>query len=197
MEQVMALLSSRTSEPVADAAAERRDEPALVRTAAAGDPAAFARIVEAHHRRVFNFLFHLMRHRQDAEDVTQQTFLKAYHHLAGFDCARPLINWLLTIARRTALNHFRAARRWEHLPAEPVSGAPSPAHAAEQKDRAENLWERARRLLSPREFEALWLRFVEEMSTQETARIMGLTQIHVKVLVHRARQQLLKGETPS
>jgi RNA polymerase sigma-70 factor, ECF subfamily len=187
----------RADEPLPGPAAAPSDEAKLVRAAVAGDSQAFERIVHAHHRRVFNFLFHLTRHRHDAEDITQQTFIKAYHHLDSFDCARPLINWLLTIARRTALNHFRSAKRWEHMPVEPASGAPSPAHQAEQKDRAQNVWERARRVLSQREFEVLWLRFAEELSTQETARIMGLTQIHVKVLVHRARQHLLKGETSS
>jgi RNA polymerase sigma-70 factor, ECF subfamily len=186
--------ASRTDEPVPGPLAAACDEATLVRAAAGGDARAFEQIVHAHHRRVFNFLYHMTRHRHDAEDITQQTFVKAYHHLGTFDCARPLINWLLTIARRTALNHFRSAKRWEYMPVEPASGAPSPAHYAEQKDRADNLWTRARRVLSQREFEVLWLRFAEDLSTEETARVMGLTQIHVKVLVHRARQHLLKGE---
>lgn len=169
----------------------------LVRAAASGDAQAFEQLVRAHHRRVFYYLCNMVRHRQDAEDLTQQTFLKAFQHLGTFDCARPLINWLLTIARRTALNHFRDYKKWEHMPADVVSDAPSPARQLEHQDHAENLWARARRLLSPREFEVLWLRFSEEMSTKETARIMDLTQIHVKVLVHRARQQLLKGEIRS
>jgi RNA polymerase sigma-70 factor (ECF subfamily) len=67
----------------------------------------------------------------------------------------------------------------------------------EQTERTENLWARARRVLSAREFEILWLRFAEEMSVEETARITGLTKIHVKVLVHRARQRMLKGEVPA
>jgi len=183
-----------TGEPFPGSSATAWDEPTLVRAAANGDRAAFDAIVHAHHRRVFNFLYHLTRHRHDAEDITQQTFLKAYQHLDSFDCARPLINWLLTIARRTALNHFRSAKRWEYLPTEPASSTPTPAQQTEQKDRADHLWGRARRVLSEREFEVLWLRFAEELSTHETARVMGLTQIHVKVLVHRARQHLLKGE---
>ena len=188
------LSPSPPADAAAVAAAAACDEPALVRAAAGGDSRAFDAIVHSHYRRVYNFLYQLTRHRHDAEDLTQQTFVKAYAHLGGFDCARPLINWLLTIARRNALNHFRAAKRWQHLSEEPVSGSPSPAQQVEQKDRADNVWSRARRVLSQREFEVLWLRFAEELSTKEAARVMGLTQIHVKVLVHRARQQLLKGE---
>ena len=172
-------------------------EAEVVRAAASGDARAFDQLVETHHRRVLSYLCNMVRHRQDAEDLTQQTFLKAYRHLGTFDCARPLINWLLTIARRTALNHFRDHKKWEHMPADLESDVPSPARQVEHEDHAQSLWARARELLAPREFEVLWLRFSEEMSTKETARIMDLTQIHVKVLVHRARQQLLKADLRS
>mgnify|MGYP001556731497 FL=1 len=105
-----------------------------------------------------------------------------------------MINWLLTIARRTAINHFRDTKKWEVIPDAFASAEPSPARLLEQRDQSDSLWGRARRLLSQREFEIMWLRFGEELSTEETARVVGLTQIHVKVLIHRARQRLLKGE---
>jgi len=167
------------------------DEAALIREAAAGDSRAFGEIVRTHHCRVFNFLRQMTRHHQDAEDLTQQTFIKAHHHLARFDRSRPLINWLLTIARNTALNHFRDVKKWEQMPVEPAGHEPTPARHAEQKEQAENLWARARELLAPREFEVLWLRFAEDLSTRETAETVGLTETHVKVLVFRARQMLL------
>lgn len=184
----------RSDEPLPGARAELGDEAGVVRAAAGGDAHAFEQLVHLYHRRVLNFLYQMTRQRQDAEDLAQQTFVKAFLHIHRVDCERPIVNWLFTIARRTALNHFRSARKWEFVPSEIVSSEPSPARRLEHQDRAENLWARARRVLSQREFEALWLRFAEEMSTEETARIMGLTQIHVKVLVHRARQHLLKGE---
>lgn len=170
------------------------DEAATIRAAAGGDGRAFEQLVHAHSRRVLGYLTHLARNPHDAEDLTQQTFIKAYRNLDTFDCRRPLINWLLTIARHTAINHFRDTRKWEAAPDDLASSAPSPARMLEQSERADNLWARARRVLSEREFEVLWLRFGEERSTEETARIMGLGKIHVKVLVHRARHRLLKGE---
>ena len=172
------------------------DEAALVRDTLGADPRAFDEIVRRHGRRVYNFLHQFTRHHQDAEDLTQQTFVKAYQNLHRFDCSRPLINWLFTIAHRSALNHFRATKSWESVPEDAASEAPSPAHQTESRDGTENLWAHARRILSPREFEVLWLRFAEELSTEETARIAGLTQTHVKVLVYRARQQLMKGDIP-
>ncbi len=169
------------------------DEAALIRDAVGGSARAFEQIVRSHQHRVFSFIWQMTRQRQDAEDLTQQTFIKAYHHLAGFDPRRPLINWLLVIARRTALNHFRSAKKWEPVPPETASAEPSPARQAEDRDRSDSLWDRARTVLPPRQFEIMWLRFGEDLSTEETARIVGLTQVHVKVLVHRARQVLLKG----
>lgn len=171
------------------------EEAALVRAATEGSGRAFEALVNQHSRRLFNFLFQLTRHRQDAEDLTQRTFIKAYQSLARFDPERPLINWLFTIARRTALNHFRDTRRWDEIPEDSASPEASPASQAETQERSENLWARARESLSPREFEVLWMRFGEDFSTEETARLTGLTVANVKVIVFRARQQLIKGNS--
>ncbi|HTO04057.1 MAG TPA: sigma-70 family RNA polymerase sigma factor [Opitutus sp.] len=159
-------------------------------TDAAGN---FEQIVQLHSSRVFNFVYQMTRHRQDAEDLVQQTFIKAYNNLHRFDGTRPIINWLLTIARRSTLNHFRSSKRWEEMPESAASNEPSPASTAEHCEEKENLWTEARRLLSQREFEVLWLRFGEDRSVEETARISGLTQTHVKVIVFRAKQQLMKA----
>lgn len=167
------------------------DETALLARAAAGDSRAFNDLVHTHHRRVYNYLCQMTRHHQDAEDLTQQTFIKAHQHLARFDCSRPLINWLLTIARNSALNHFRDVKKWDELPAESAAPDASPARQAERREQTENLWARARAILSPREYEVLWLRFAEEMSVRETAETTGLTETHVKVLVFRARAALM------
>ncbi len=178
-----------------DPALAQGEESAELRAAIAGDDGAREAVVGRHHRRVYGYLYQMTRQREDAEDLTQQTFIKALRHLDRVDPERPVINWLLTIARRTALNHFRDGPRWAELPEDTASEAASPARTAEARDGVQNLWERARRILSPREFEVLWLRFAEEQSTADIARVMSLTQIHVKVIVHRARHRLLEGES--
>lgn len=192
---MLSLLTPPRVEPLPSPAAEAAaDEARLIAEATGDNPRAFDELVRLHTRRVFNFLHQLTRNRHDAEDLTQQTFIKAFNHLHRFEPNRPLIHWLLTIARRTALNHFRSAKKWEEMPENFATSAPTPAGEVEQQDQADTLWARARRLLSQREFEIMWLRFVEELSTAETARTVGLTQVHVKVLIYRARQRLLKGE---
>jgi RNA polymerase sigma-70 factor (ECF subfamily) len=173
------------------------DEASLIREAVAGEGRSFDRIVHIHSPRVFRFLCQMTRHRQDAEDLTQQTFIKAFHNLARYDGRRPIINWLLTIARNCALNHFRSVRKWVEIPEETASDAPSPSGQAEQREQSAGIWERARAHLSQSQFEALWHRFAEGLSTRETAALMGYTQTHVKVLIFRARQKLTKGEMPS
>ncbi len=173
------------------------EEAALLRAAIAGDPPAREELVRRHHRRVYAYLLQLTRHRQDAEDLTQHTFLKALRHLARVDPARPVLPWLITIARRTALNHFRDGPRWSELPEDSTaSSTASPARQAENRERVDQLWEKARRVLSAREYEILWLRFAEELSVADIAAVVDLTRIHVKVIIHRARERLLKGESP-
>lgn len=194
METMTLTPEPRANESSPDSNAPSIEERELVRDAAAGDSTAFDQIVRLHHRRVYGYLQQMMRRHHDAEDVTQATFIKAFHHIKGFDPQRPLINWLLTIARNTALNHFRDTKKWEEMPYDMASSAPTPAHQVEHRDRTANLWDRARAVLSAREYEVMWLRFAEEMSVEETSRVTGLTQAHVKVIVFRARQTLLKGE---
>jgi RNA polymerase sigma-70 factor (ECF subfamily) len=169
----------------------------MLRAALGGDARAREEIVHRHHRRVYSYLYQMTRHREDAEDLTQQTFIKALRYFDRVDPDRPVIHWLIAIARNSALNHFRDRPRWAELKEEEVSPRPSPAREAENRDCVHNLWAKARQLLKPREYEVLWLRFAEEQSIAEIARTVGLTQIHVKVIVHRARHRLLKGENPS
>jgi RNA polymerase sigma-70 factor (ECF subfamily) len=178
----------------ASVTAEERE---LIQESLEGSASAAREIVRLHHRRIFAFICRMTRQPQDAEDITQETFIKAFKSLHRFDTRRPLINWLFTIARRTALNHFRAARPSVTIPENTPSAQPSPATQAEERDEISDVWERARKLLSPREFEVMWLRFGENLSIEETVRLTGLTNPHVKVLVFRARQRLLQTSASS
>ncbi|HEU5078681.1 MAG TPA: sigma-70 family RNA polymerase sigma factor [Opitutaceae bacterium] len=187
--------SNDTSAP-ADGAQPNAEETALVRAAQNGDHRAFEGLIRLHTSRIYNYIFQMTRHRQDAEDLCQQTFLKAYNALERFDPQRPLICWLLTIARRTALNHFRAAKSFTEIPFDAASSETSPDRETERQDNLETLWDRARRILSPRDFEVLWLRISEDMDLDDIAEATQLTTTHVKVIVHRARQQLMKSLKP-
>ena len=158
---------------------------------------AFDEIVRLHTPRVFNYLLHMTRHRQDAEDIAQQTFIKAYTHLSSFDPTRSFIAWLLTIARRTALNHFRSVKNFEPIAEDAAASDTTPDRHLEKRDQLDTLWEQAKRVLSEREFEVLWLRYVEDRSIEEAAQILGLNKTHTKIIAFRARQRLIKLQTQS
>ena len=162
----------------------------LVRAAVAGDNGAAREIVRLFHRPIYHYVFRLVGQGQDAEDVTQETFVKAFRALHKVDTDRPLVNWLYTIARRTALNHLRARKDWVELPPEPLGDGPGPRKNVETADTVGQIWKEARRLLKAAEFETLWLRYGENLSVQETAETSGRSLSSVKTLIHRARHRL-------
>lgn len=144
--------------------------------------AAFGTLVGHHHPRVFAFLLALTRHRQDAEDLTQDTFLRAWDKIRRYDPEQPMLPWLFTIARRLSIAALRRKRAIPDEALEPVDQA-SP-------DRALWLWEVAKSTLTPDSYSALWLHYREDLPLREIARIMGKREGAIKVTLHRARKSL-------
>jgi RNA polymerase sigma-70 factor (ECF subfamily) len=123
--------------------------------------------------------------------LTQETFVKAFRSLHRYNASLAFAPWLFAIARRTAASHFRSAKHFEQLPADREAPEENPATALEQSDEQQSLWKLVR-TLKPKQAEAVWLRYAEGFSVAETARVMGTNQVHVKVLLHRARSNLSK-----
>lgn len=169
------------------------DDQTLARLARDGSSAAFGVLVRRYHTRVFAFLHTLTKHRQDAEDLTQETFLRAWDKFHRYDLAQPLLPWLFTLARRQSI---AALRRLKPLPPDmPDTSVAEPTHAALR------LWELARSELAPESYSALWLHYREELPLKEVAGILGKREGAVKVMLHRARKTLAErfrsgGNTP-
>lgn len=161
----------------------------MVVSAREGNLEAFSGVVREYEKRIFNFVLQFTRSVHDAEDVTQVTFVKAFRNLHRLDSAKQFAPWLYTIAKRTALNHFRTIRPSEEISEHAEHPADDPARVLERKDEGASIWKVARRL-KPAQYEVLWLRYGEGFSVEETARIMNTNQIRVKVLLHRGRLQL-------
>ena len=168
------------------------DDPLLARQARQGSSAAFGTLVHRYHGRVYAFLLTLTRHRQDAEDLTQETFLRAWTKLHLYDPALPLLPWLFTIARRQSIAALRKSRP---PPTDlPLPGEPEAACSSLW------LWEVAKRELSPAAYSALWLHYREELPLKDVAGVLGKREGAVKVILHRARKSLaesLRGPTSS
>jgi RNA polymerase sigma-70 factor (ECF subfamily) len=163
----------------------------LARQCQAGSLDAFEQLVRLYEKQIFNFLRQFTRNPHDAEDLTQETFVKAFRSLHRYNASLAFAPWLFAIARRTAASHFRSAKQFEQLPTDSEAAEENPATVLEQSDEQKSLWKLVR-TLKPKQAEAVWLRYAEGFSVAETARVMGTNQVHVKVLLHRARSSLSK-----
>lgn len=173
---------------------EKADED-LVALCRGGDLAAFEALVKRYQPRILAFLLKQVGRREDAEDVTQRTFISAYQSLARFDSSQRFAPWLFTIARRQGVDFLRQSgsrrKKQDRLEAEPEpSSAPDPAVLLRQKENLDELWRWISEHLDDRSREILWLSVQEGLTTAEIARVMKLTTGHVKVLLFRTRQKL-------
>jgi RNA polymerase sigma-70 factor, ECF subfamily len=155
--------------------------------AQAGCLRSFELLVDLTKERLFAFLINLLRNTHDAEDVAQETYVKVYRNLAKYDSRYKFVTWLYTIAKNTAASHHRKQK-----PAQPIDDLVETLPAPEvPESSAENIWPLARQL-KPKFFEVLWLRYGEDFELDEVAKVMGTNVIYVKVLLHRARNDLAK-----
>ncbi|HEY3862758.1 MAG TPA: sigma-70 family RNA polymerase sigma factor [Verrucomicrobiae bacterium] len=162
----------------------------LARKSQAGSLAAFEELVHRYENRIYSFIFHSGGHDADAREAAQDTFVRAFAAIAQFDPTRSFAAWLFAIARRKAIDCYRA--RIPSGGGEPPEEADpdDPAELLARREEARELWRRARQSLPDSQFQALWLRYAEEMDLGQIARVLGKTQTHVKVLLFRARQKL-------
>jgi RNA polymerase sigma-70 factor (ECF subfamily) len=167
------------------------DDPALAEALQAGDPQAPRLLIERYQGAVFGLCYRMLSHRQDAEDVAQETFLRALRAIAGFDTARPLRPWLLEIAAnrcRTAL--AQRARRPGFSSAEPVEDRVDPRPGlADPEDLAGEL-ERGLQGLRPDYRLVFALYHEQNLSYEEIAQTVARPVGTIKTWLHRARAQL-------
>jgi len=156
-----------------------------------GSSACFGELVCRHEDRLLRFLMRKTRRVQDAEDLLQETFARAYERIALYNPAWKVTTWLFTIASRLACSRHRK-RRAEFLPDTRHLEDPGrdPAAIAAQREQAERLWALAADVLSGNQYTASWLRCGEDMSVKEISQVMKKTQTNVKVLLYRGRSTL-------
>lgn len=144
-------------------------------------------IIHRHHEAIYRFLHKLTGRREDAEDLTQDTFLLALRKLKTFKSGSDLRPWLFTIARRQAISQWRKAK--------PVCELFENDHPTKPGDHSHDaiaLWELAKKSLKRDEYMALWLHYQEALPVKEVAKILRKTTPHLKVILHRARKRLGK-----
>jgi RNA polymerase sigma-70 factor (ECF subfamily) len=162
----------------------------LVRESQAGSLPAFEELVYRYERRIYGFVAQFCRNREDASEVTQETFVKAFQALGQFDAGHAFAAWLFTIARRKCIDHHRASPPESEGDMPELVDVADPAEILADREDSRSLWQLARRALSETQFDALWLRYVEDLSIAEIAQVFRKTQTYVKVLLFRARSAL-------
>jgi RNA polymerase sigma-70 factor (ECF subfamily) len=178
------------------------EELALVAKAQAGDAQAFTDLVNRYERKIYRIAKHITQNDEDAEDVLQETFLKAYEHLAGFQGNSKFYTWIVRIAVNESLMKLRKRKGDRTVPLdEPMDTGeemvtreiavwednPEQRYSREE---IQDILERAVESLKPDFRTVFTLRDIEELSTEETAEALGISIPAVKSRLLRARLAL-------
>ena len=178
----------------------------LVARAKAGELEAFEALTNRYEQRVYSLALRMLRQEQDAEDVTQQTFLSALENLDGFRGDAAFATWLLRIATHAALKVIRKKQGLDTVSLEEATEEadsygtiPHPEYIADwrqspeqlvQKNEIQRLLDDALAKLDEKHRPVFLLRDVEGLSVKETAEALGLSEANTKVRLLRARLQL-------
>ena len=184
-----------------------QSDAAAVAQVRAGETDAFRVLVERHSRSVFRLAFRMTGNEQDAEDLVQETFLRAYRRIGKFDGRATFGTWLYRIAANCSLDLIRARKRREEqqppvdeegqeLSAAVADGEPTPDRLAFSGE-LKQLLAPAMDLLSPMERTAFVLRHYEGMGIEEIGSALGVQTGAAKHSVFRAVQKLRRALEPA
>ena len=164
----------------------------LAARAQRGDEACFQELVSRLRAPLTAFLARRLTRPDDADDVVQETFLRAYRFIDRYDPERRFSTWLFAIGKNVAANHRSAARRRADVERSGAAETEAVAAAEPTAAEADEVWQAARRVLGDDSYRALWLRYAQDMSVGEIARELGRSVVATKVMLFRARKKLLQ-----
>ena len=183
----------------ADHPPETDDIDALIRRCLGGDQLAWEAIVRQYRRKVFNVAYKFVGKHDEAEDLTQDIFLKIFKSLETFDRRANFQTWLISVSRNLCIDHYRSVRKERETidrdvdTAELSAAAPGQSQIAalEQRDRVELLREALASL--PKTLRtAVLMRDLQELSYHEIARELRLPEGTVKSRINRGRSELAR-----
>jgi RNA polymerase sigma-70 factor (ECF subfamily) len=159
-----------------------------------GDPQAFSELVEAYQKPVYNLCYRMLGTAEDAEDASQETFLRAYKSMKRYDSNRPFSTWLLSIAAHYCIDQIRR-RRLSIVSIEelPVPDVPDTSPGLENTVSSNEERRRIRKLLdalAPTDRAAVVMYYWYDFSYDEICQALSLTMSAVKSRLHRARRAM-------
>ena len=181
---------------------------ALVRRCVAGDVVAWEEIVHQYHRRIYNLCYRFAGSADDAQDLTQEVFIKMYRTLGSYDVDRGAFQtWVTTVTRNLLVDHFRRSKQdrvtdsldvptSEHEDAMPLSEriedkGPAPDANVQSRETRDAV-HRALQKLSPELREAVVLRDLQDMDYREIAAVLRVPEGTVKSRINRGRAELAR-----
>jgi RNA polymerase sigma-70 factor (ECF subfamily) len=155
----------------------------------------FCELVARYETRLFNFLLRRTGSAEDAEDVAQETFLRAWQSIRRYDARWRFTTWLFCIANRLAIDRGRSRTlRLRRSDAGDVSilgeTLDDPSDGIERAEHRAMIWDLAARVLTAEQQTALWLRYAEDASNEEIGKVLRKSGGAVRILLHRARVTL-------
>jgi RNA polymerase sigma-70 factor (ECF subfamily) len=176
-------------------------EQELLKRCLAGDDSAWEDLLRVHTRKIYNLCFRFTGRTHEAEDLTQEVFIKIFQTLRSYDAAQGTFStWLNRVARNHLVDHYRRTKRDRvtssleeelgTLEEKPTLGA-EPLAQVESRERRETL-QMALNRLSPDLREAVVLRDLHDLDYQEIAQILGVPEGTVKSRINRGRLELAK-----
>jgi len=179
----------------------------VVRRCLSGDSPAWTELVRAHHRRVYALCYRFTGSGTDAEDLTQDVFLKIYSNLTSFDTARGSLQvWITTLTRNLLVDHFRRTRNlrvtgsldegWDETgelrPIDRLESTGPSQHDQATRRELEKMVQQALAQVSPELREAVILRDLQDMDYKEIAVVLGIPEGTVKSRISRGRAELAR-----
>lgn len=171
------------------------NEKQLIDRVIGGDTSAFGYFVDQYQDLAVTIAFRLCRNRQDAEDIVQNAFVKAFHNLHTFRATSKFSTWFYRIVYNTAITEVRSRKMTYDVDNMQLAETSDTfvdwdaIQTIERKER-ESMLESAMQKMPPDESLLLSLYYLEENSVKEIADIVGLTDSNIKVKLHRARKRL-------
>jgi len=182
------------AEPSQDAKPSRDEERRLVLCATKRDPAAFAELYDRHVVRIYRHIYYMVNDAREAEDLTAQTFLKAWEAIERYkERGAPFVAWLLRIAHNLTISYLRSKRDHSELDEGFVDNkrGGNPEESLERASDERSVRDAVLRLRDEQR-QVIMLRFVEELDYQEVAAMIGKSVPAVRVIQHRALGNLRK-----
>jgi len=175
----------------------------VVRRVVNGDIAGFELLMRRHNQRVYRAIRAILRDDSETEDVMQETYVRAYEHLAQFEGRAQFSTWITRIAVNEAIKRAAARRKLDPLDEEVAAGEDQVMPAFQQatatpetnasQNELKSILEQAVLALPDGYRAVVMLRDIEDMSTAEAAEALSMTEANVKVRLHRAHQMLRDG----